>query len=119
MSRYAKEYSGERRTAKVTVQLTPSERTALEKDAEGRGTSLSQLARELCLRRSSLTSPVVAGTRRDPHARAIVQELTAIGNNLNQLTKLANTNKAAPQHQELRSTTELLKAALHRVIGGA
>ena len=119
MARYSKDYSGERRTAKVTVQLTPSERAALEKDAEGRGASLSQLARELCLRRPSSTSPVVAGTRRDPQARAIVQELTAIGNNLNQLAKLANTNKAAPQHQELKSTTDMLKAALQRVIGGA
>ncbi|MGO9005293.1 MAG: plasmid mobilization protein [Beijerinckiaceae bacterium] len=116
MARYARAYEGEKRTAKVTVQLTPSERATLEKGAERAGApSLSQHARELCLRRSA-AAQIVAGTRRDPMSLALMNELTAIGNNLNQLTKLSNTEKAAPQLHELRSTTDLLKAALAHVL---
>jgi hypothetical protein len=45
-----------------------------------------------------------------------MRELTAIGNNLNQLARLANTHRAAPQHHELKATTDLLKAAINRVL---
>ena len=115
MARYARSYDGEKRTAKVTVQLTPSERATLENAAQRAGTNLSQHARELCLRRSA-AAQIVAGTRRDPQALALMNELTAIGNNLNQLSRVANTNRAAPHLHELKATTELLKAALARVL---
>ena len=118
MARYAKDYSGERRTEKVTVQLTPSERATLETGAQRVGTSLSQHARELCLRRYGAGPPVVAGTVRDPDAKALEVQLLAIGNNLNQLTKIANTDKAVPQLHVLTATTDLLKTALSHVIGG-
>jgi hypothetical protein len=39
-----------------------------------------------------------------------------IGNNLNQLARVANTNQATPQLHELHLTTGMLKAALARVI---
>jgi len=118
MARYARDYSGERRTKKVTVQLTPSERTVLQEAAARAGASLSQHARELCLRRSSAASPAVAGTRRDPDAKALKEHFHAIGNNLNQLTHLAQIHKAVPQMEELKATTDLLKTALGVVIGG-
>jgi hypothetical protein len=118
MARYARDYSGERRTVKVTVQLTPSERSALEEAAARAGASLSQHARELCLRRSPAASPVVAGTRRSPDAKALANHFHAIGNNLNQLTHLAQIHKATPQLDELKATTDLLKTALSQVIGG-
>ena len=118
MARYAKDYSGERRTRKVTVQLTPSERATLQEGAERVGTSLSQHARELCLRRSGAAPPIVAGTRRSPGAKVLENHLIAVGNNLNQLTKRANTDRATPQLDELKATTELLKTALNHVIGG-
>ena len=65
MSRYARSYEGEKRTANVDFQLTPSERAALETGAAESGASLSQHARELCLRRSG-EAQIVAGTRRNP-----------------------------------------------------
>ena len=83
-------------------------------DADLAGTQFSEHVRELCLRRAS--AGVVAGTRRNPQARALMRELTAIGNNLNQLTRIANTTKLMPQHQELSVTTDMLKAAFKRVL---
>jgi hypothetical protein len=115
MARYAKSDDGERRTAHLHLQLTPSERAELEEGATAAGTHLSQYVRELCLRRSG-EAPVVARTKRNPDARALAHELTAIGNNLNQLTRIANATKALPQLHELRLTTGFLKTALQRVI---
>ncbi len=115
MARYSKEFAGERRTVKVTVQLTPSERATLEKGAEKAGASLSQHARELCLRRSAAAT-IVAGTRRNPEAKALMNELTAIGINLNQIARISNTLRATPQIDELRQTTELLKTAFRHVL---
>ena len=115
MARYSRDYTGERRTEKVTVQLTPSEREALLKAAAKAGASLSQHARELCLRRSA-AAQIVAGTRRSPEAKALMNELTAIGNNVNQLTRIANTTKSMTQEKELKATTQLLKAALSHVL---
>lgn len=118
MARYASSYEGEKRTEKLTVQLTPSERAALERGKERAGAaSLSQHARDLCLRRSG-DAPVVAGTMRNAAVRELVNELAAIGNNLNQLARVANTNNSAPQLDELRDTTKEIKAAIARVIRG-
>lgn len=116
MARYTKSYTGEKRTKHLGVQLTPSERALLKKAAHEAGASLSQYVRELSLRRTT-TPSVVAATRRNPEARALMHELNAIGNNLNQLTRLANTEKMAPQLRELQGTTDLLKAAMARVLG--
>ena len=61
---------GQRRKANRVhrFKLTPSERAALETGAAESGASLSQHARELCLRRSG-AAQIVAGTRRNPAAR--------------------------------------------------
>jgi len=115
MPRYRKDYNGERRSTSVNFQLTPTERALIEKAAEDAGARLSEYVRELCLRRSTAAA-VVAGARRNPEARELMRELTAIGNNLNQLARVANTVQAVPQLDELHLTTGLLKAALARVI---
>lgn len=115
MPRYAKAYAGEKRTRRLPIQLTASERARLEEDAAKAGANLSQYVRELCLRRSG-ESPVVARTRRDPATYKLVNELAAIGNNLNQLSRHCNTVQATPQLDELKETTELLKLALARVL---
>lgn len=115
MARHRKDYSGERFTEHVNIPLTPSQRATLEQGAAKAGTGIAQHARELCLRRSA-AAQIVAGTRRDPQALALMNELTAIGNNLNQLARASNTDRAAPQFHELKSTTDLLKAALARVL---
>jgi uncharacterized protein (DUF1778 family) len=115
MARYAKSDASERRTASLRLQLTPSERAQLEQGAAKKGTHLSQYVRELCLRRAG-GSPVVAGTKRDPLTRDFVFQMMALGNNLNQLARIANTTKAVPHLLDLKITTDCIKAALKSVI---
>ncbi len=77
MACYERSYSGERRTYGLRVQLTPSEGAELEAAAGLVGApSLSVYVRELLFRRSAA---VVAGTRRNPEAAALMRELNAGG----------------------------------------
>jgi hypothetical protein len=115
MARYAKSDASERRTASLRLQLTPSERAKLEQGAAKAGTHLSEYVRELCLRRTG-ASAVVGGAKRDPVTRDLVFQMTAIGNNLNQLARNSNSTKAAPQLFELQIAIGFLKAALKSVI---
>jgi Mobilization protein NikA len=110
MARYERTYSGERRTAPLRVQLTPSERAELEEAAAGQGApNLSTFARELLFQRSAA---VVAGTRRNPQAKALLAEINAIGNNVNQLARQANTTGELPALDELRAIRGVLEAAV-------
>lgn len=116
MARYADEYSGERRTAALRVQLTPSERAQLEAAADAAGSaSLSQYARDYLLRRSPAPHRV-AGVRRHPEAQQLMYQLSAIGNNLNQLARAANTTGVVASADELRAVTEMLKETMAHVI---
>jgi hypothetical protein len=115
MARHRKTYTGERRTVHLGVQLTPSERADLSMAAEKAGASLSQYVRELCLRRSA-TASTEGGARRNPEAKRVLYELGEIGNNLNQLARVANTVHAAPQHEELKAAIEVLKATVAHVL---
>jgi uncharacterized protein YukE len=113
MARYEKTYAGERRTAKVTVQLTPGERAELDAAAAMQGASISDYSRELLFRRSAVS---VAGTRRNPEAAALARELGAIGNNLNQIARHANTTGEMPALELLDGLLDLIKQAVSRVI---
>jgi hypothetical protein len=115
MARHRKTYTGERRTVHLGVQLTPSERAELEFAATEAGTCLSQYVRELCLRRTP-EAATVGGARRNPEAKRLMYELSAIGNNLNQLARIANTLRAAPQEEQLKTTIEILKATMAHVL---
>ena len=115
MARHRRDYSGEKLTEFVGFQVTPTQRESLETAAKGRGTTLSQHARELCLRRST-AQQVVAGTRRAPETQALLKELTTWGNNLNQLARRCNTDGTAPQREELKATMAQLKVAIDRVL---
>jgi len=115
MARYEQSYSGERRTAIVTLKLTPSERAELEEAAISHGTTVSALARELLFRRAAIS---VAATRRNPEAKALADELRAIGININQLARHANTTgEIADRADELFDALTAVKAATARVIG--
>jgi len=115
MARYAHSYIGERRTRFLGIKLTPSEEAQLKTAARDAGVEvLSEYARALCLRHAPAGR--VAAPQRHRDTRALLSELIAIGNNLNQLARLANTTKETPQLDELHRTTELLKVALARVI---
>ena len=115
MARHRKTYTGERRTVHLGVQLTPSERTELQRAAAEAGACLSQYVRELCLRRTA-EAATVGGARRNPEAKRLLHELSAIGNNLNQIARVANTTRHAPQLAELKATVDVLKAAMARVL---
>ena len=114
MARYERTYSGERRTVHLGVQLTPAERDKLETAAKERGATISVYARELLFRRSAA---VVAASRRNPQAKALADELRAIGINLNQLARHANTTgEIADRADELDEALTAVKAATARVI---
>ena len=116
MARYAETYSGERRTAALHVQLTPAERAQLEAAAHAAGSpSLSAFARDHLMRRTAVPRQV-AGVRRHPDAPGLVYQLSAIGNNLNQIARVANRNGAVASVEELLSVIEILKAAMARII---
>jgi hypothetical protein len=113
MARHKSTYSGERRTVKKTLQLTPTEDAELESAARLQGATLSDYARELLFRRSAA---VVAGTRRNPEAAGLMRELNAIGINVNQIAKYQNTFGELRDRNELREVLQLLKRAIARVL---
>ena len=116
MARYRINFNGERRTAKVTVQLTPSERSQLDDAAQAAGTGLSEYIRRRCLQRQKDRQPVVAGTTRNPAAKALADELRAIGNNVNQIARVANQTGDIRRGNTLDVVLERLKEALARII---
>ena len=113
MARYELNYAGEHRTRFIGIKVTPTERAELEAEAAAAGAPLSTYVRELCVGRSA---PVVASTRRNPVAKSLLFELSAIGNNLNQLTHRSHITGDMPAADELSETLDLLKAAIAQVI---
>ena len=124
MARYERTYAGEKRTEFLGIQLTPSERRELEDAAKGQGApTLSAFARELLFRRAAA---VVAATRRNPEAKAIMDalnaaafELNAIGNNLNQIARHLNTTGELRDWGELREALALFEKGEARHIAAA
>jgi hypothetical protein len=115
MARSKQSDSGERFTAGCHLQLTPSQRKELGAAAAAQGAKLSDYLREQLFRRNG--QPVVTATvRRNPEAKALLDELRRIGNNINQLAHQANANGMIAERRELHETITLLKAAMGRVI---
>lgn len=115
MSRYGQTYDGERRTSGLRVQLTPSEHAAIEAAAENTGASTSEFVRKRCLDGIHAAGRVAA-VRRSPEIVRLIYELSAIGNNLNQIARIANTRREPPRPDVLDGTANLLKAAITRVL---
>lgn len=113
MPRYERSYAGERRTVSVRVKLTPTEKETLEAAAAPRGGNVSDYVREICLVRRGGAPPEV---RRNPEARRLMEELRAIGNNLNQIARHANVVGEIASPAELSATLRELQAAMARVI---
>jgi len=115
MARHQQSYSGERLTTGLRVQLTPSQRQELGTAAAASGARISDYAREQLFRKGG--QPVVAaGVRRNPEAKALLDELRRIGNNLNQLSHQANAAGMIAEQRELYQTITQLKAAMARVL---
>ena len=72
-----------RRNNKVTVRLTNAEKQHLEKQAYATGMNMEQFIRNL-ISGSNLRE------RPSEYWKEVVSQLSAIGNNINQLTRLAN-----------------------------
>jgi hypothetical protein len=113
MGRYARHDDAERRTAFFGFQLTPDERAELDAAARRQGATPSAYARECLFRRSAA---IVAATRRNPEAAALLRELSAIGNNLNQLAHRANASGHVTSEDALLATLELHRHAIARVL---
>ncbi|MBV8591992.1 MAG: plasmid mobilization relaxosome protein MobC [Acetobacteraceae bacterium] len=119
MARHKRTDNGERMTAFVGFYVTRPRVRRAQADAARQGASISDYARELLLRRSG-TPATVAGARRDPQTIAIVRaldhaafEASALGNNLNQLARHANTTgELGPMRvAELEDLIELIRKA--------
>jgi hypothetical protein len=115
MARYRATDTAERRTAPLRSWVTPDEHRRIREAAVRAGTPLSDYVRELCLRRGG-RSPVVAGVRRNPEAKALADELRAIGNNINQLARVANRTGELRREGELSMVIDRLVATIDRVI---
>ena len=128
MARHKRSYAGERRTAGLRVQLTPGEREELQDAAKQQGApNLSSYAREMLCRRSAA---VVAATRRNPEAAALMRDLqlatrqlNGAGNNLNQIARELNTTGDLRDWRELRDALrdyqhgiDMYKLAVGRVL---
>lgn len=97
----------ERRTEQITMKVTPTERTMLDARAEAAGLRLSDYARA-----------ALFGYRvnvRDPLSEKALFELSAIGNNINQLAKHANTTGRIDADKALENTLLVLCEAVGRL----
>jgi hypothetical protein len=115
MARYAATDISERRTKPLRSWVTPDEHKRLRADATSEGKPLSDYIRQLCLRRRG-KAPVVAGVCRSPEAKQLADELRAIGNNHNQLARIANTTGELRREAQLTVVIDQLVEAIERVI---
>ena len=115
MARYSRDYIGERRTCSIGIKLTPTEKQEFEAAAQALDVPLSTYLRDLCAQRKAKTTSTPA-TRRNPEAKAIMRELSAIGNNINQLAKHANTLDEMPSQAVLLTAIDRLKEAMAHIL---
>ena len=112
MARYQDGFIGEKRTAHFGLQLTPSERKALEKAAKRRGMGVAEYVRDKCFKRSDQEAEI----KRDPFSKELINEFRAIGNNLNQLARIANINGEIKREGDLDLTIKGIRAAIAKVL---
>jgi hypothetical protein len=115
MARQKQSFAGERYTTGLYVQVTPTQRQELGEAAKASGARLSDYVRERLFRRGGQPA-VAAGVRRNPEAKALLDELRRLGNNLNQLAHHANAVGMLREERELRGTITELKAAMGRIL---
>jgi hypothetical protein len=114
MARFRQSDSRERLTCGLYVQLTPSQRRELADAVAAQGARLSDYVRDRLFRKPS--EPVRPLSQPNGTAKAILDELRRIGNNLNQLTHHANAQELIAEPAQLHETIAQLKTAMARVI---
>jgi hypothetical protein len=113
MARHRAGYSGERLTAALSLKMTPSERAELERRAALSGLHVSDYARRRVLG-GAAPKPMPG---RDPRAvRKLAAEIAAVGNNLNQLARVANTTGKIRAERALEALMDQIADAMARVI---
>jgi hypothetical protein len=121
MARHRRVYDGEHFTVKRSLKLTPGLSAELDAAAARAGATWSDFVRELLSRRMGVAA-AVAGARRDPETIALVRALdraayenSALGNNLNQIARIGNTNgEFGPGHvRQIEELIALLSKAAH------
>eukprot|EP01037_Dinobryon_pediforme_P017873 gene17873-18103_t len=111
MARRQTNDDSEQRTAFLGVQLTPSEKAELVSRANSTGRHLSEFVRLVLLSDAAKPAP----SARDPQAiRALAVEISRVGNNLNQLARLANERRAPAEAKALQDVTDQLTATLEK-----
>jgi hypothetical protein len=123
MARHPRDYSGERRTEKFTLKLSPTEKRKLDVIAEQGRMAKSELIRSYL--------PLEAGTNNcrnntlaDPHEWRrsapwkvdAVREVNRIGVNINQLTHHMHQIGRIPETAVLRAIQGDLKTALTKLL---
>jgi mobilization protein NikA len=112
MARYEQNYAGERRSYLLGIKLTPTEKRTFKAAADAKDVPLSTYVRDYCLKRSRKHE----APRRNPEFKALLHELSAIGNNLNQLARHANTSHEMPSRMALAGALDKLKEAMGHVL---
>jgi len=112
MARWRSDYSGERRTDRVTVQLTPTERAQVEtRAAQARRPTVSDYIRWCALEGEEPPPGIDAET-----VHGIEAQLRRAGNNLNQVAHHLNATGSLRSRDELDQCISDLKVAIARVI---
>jgi hypothetical protein len=112
MARWRSDYAGERRTDRVTVQLTPAERAAVEtRAARSRRPTVSDYFRWCALEGKETAPGLDAET-----VHGIEAQLRRAGNNLNQVAHHLNATGHLRSRDELDRCISDLKVAIARVI---
>jgi hypothetical protein len=115
MARHKRSYSGERCTVKRTVQLTPTHAAQLDAAAAAAGAPFGTFARELLVRRAA-TVGVVAGTRRNPDASQLADQVRPLGINMNQIARHLNSTGELRDWRELTELLAEIKAVFARIL---
>jgi hypothetical protein len=112
MARHRRGYTGERFSALQPVWLTATQRAELAARAEAAGLPVSDFARRL------LTGVRTRPSGIDPAAaRQFTAQLAHLGNNLNQLAKVANQTGKIRSEETLERVTAEIIAAIRKVVG--
>ena len=113
MARRQKEDTGERFTEFFGFNVTPDQKAELQTRALTTGYTPSKYARLVLLSDEKAPAP----SARDPAAiRALMVEISRVGNNVNQLAHVANERRALPLERQLKDISSRIVATLDKVM---
>jgi hypothetical protein len=113
MARPRKANQAEKRTAFLGFQVTPSERAEILRRAAETQRSPSDFCRIVLLSDRKAPAPLARDRR---EITELCVAISRVGNNQNQMTKLAHQLHALPQEAEYRRLADLIVAALEKVL---